>query len=197
MIFEANTQLEERDILAAYLPDGAAWESKNIEEANLYKLVLGLSGELVRFQQQIDLKLTEIDILQTTLLITEWEVSVGIPDQCIGTNFDIQTRRDNVVAKLARFPGTTLLQDIQNVIDFFGLTATAVPGFDFEQLNPGTFPDTKTAKYSIVIDLPIPQVVFPLPFAIPFTSDLGLGTVLCVLLQLVPGNVDVKFVFTG
>lgn len=194
MIFKPNTVQEERDILASYMPTGAAWDAKNNPESIAYSLTLGLSKELVRFQQRIEEKMNELDINQTQKLLPEWEFSLGLPNNCFTGLGTVANRRAIIIALLARFPGVSTIQEIQEeVINFLEINAVAVTGWDWEQANPGSFPDDKTSKNTLVIDFGETRTVFPIPFPLNFSSSDDIRILRCILLLLLPAYVDLVF----
>jgi len=62
------------------LPIGKVWDAKNIDESNVRKLINSLALAHNNTQQKVEELAYEFNINNTTQLIDEWEVSVGIPD---------------------------------------------------------------------------------------------------------------------
>lgn len=183
--------------LAEYLPQGRAWESKFSRDSVLGGLLEGLGQEFYRIEVAIELLSNEFDIKQTTLLIREWEESVGIPDDCFNIDGDLQQRRDNVLVKI-RDLGVRTAQDFVDVGALFGAVVRIEPGAIhgvFPLLFPIAFYDSgKTAKFTMLVDQPGVREVFPILFPIPFSA--GIGSIIeCLFLKLRPANVQIIFLY--
>jgi uncharacterized protein YmfQ (DUF2313 family) len=98
-LLDAPTLDQTADNLALHLPQGRAWESKSIEGTNLRALVKASALPFNSIEQIVELIAREFDINQTTLLIDEWEKSVGLPDTCLGPLIDIEDRRALVIER--------------------------------------------------------------------------------------------------
>lgn len=79
-IFTAPTEDQTSQQMADSLPNGRVWAAKNIEDTNTRKLINSLSIAPNLVQQKIQELEFEFNIDDTTELLPEWEVSVGLPD---------------------------------------------------------------------------------------------------------------------
>jgi uncharacterized protein YmfQ (DUF2313 family) len=140
-LFKKHSQAEMEKVQADFLPNGKAWEGKNVPETNLYKLLYGISGEALRLSNLMNLISSQDDITITTDLITQWESAVGIPDHCFKTNVSLEQRRIQVLVKLALKADTR-----QSFIDI-----AALFGIRCEISNPSV-------------------ITYPLPYPWPYTS---------------------------
>ena len=123
-LFKAHTLDEQTQSLAAFLPGGAVFESKNTEGSNLHGLLRGLAGELRRIEDALIQMTDQYDPRTTTSLITEWERFVGIPDKCFPGTGDIETRRKHVVVKAGMAVGVNTEQDYIDLAAFLGYAIT-------------------------------------------------------------------------
>lgn len=199
--FDRNlTQADQARQLARHYPDGRVWVNKWNVNTVLGKLVLGLSGEWLRFQQFVyDILKKEIDINQTEALLEEWEASVGIPNAYFSTNVSIEKRRLQVLLMLTDFGGAQTEEDFTRIAELFGFEDVTVRS-GTQALFPLNFPilffsgDGKAARHTIYVTLPTSEVVFPLPFPLQFSSDSGI-TMERIFRALVPANVEIIFLF--
>ena len=131
-IFEAPDVDGTSDQLAHSLPKGRIWESKFISGSNLRALISGAANPFNLAEQKIEELSNEFDINKTTLLIDEWEESVGLPDDCLGQTSDIEERRRRVIQRLQKKPEVTLA-DLQTLVDVIFPTANIelFPGSDY------------------------------------------------------------------
>ena len=96
-LFREHTSEQQAHSLAAYLPNGRFWTGKNKPTSNIRKLLKGVGGEFTRVEQKMNEILSECDIEQATVLITEWEKLLGIPDGSIPLGATLAVRRANVL----------------------------------------------------------------------------------------------------
>jgi uncharacterized protein YmfQ (DUF2313 family) len=160
-------------------------------------LLQGLATELIRSSELLALFRDQILPDETILFLDEWEAAVGIPDDCFdGQGSDAKRRRD-VLAKLASL-GVQTAEDFKALAQIFGLgviiTGGSVHGtfpFTFPMI---LFPDERTARHTIVVDVmenPVGNVfpyTFPLTFGDPLTT-----LVECLFRKLKPANCDLLF----
>tara|TARA_R110000850_G_scaffold13484_1_gene43578 strand:- start:1006 stop:1617 length:612 start_codon:yes stop_codon:yes gene_type:complete len=194
--FSAKTIETQQQLLARHLPDGKVWENKFDINTNLGKLLLGLAAEYLRISVLIEGIMRETDINQTELLISEWQTSVGIPDDCLDGTGTLEDQRRDVLLKLTNFGGIQTAQDFVDLAALFGFTAVVSNGTQrgvFPMLFPIRFFDNrKTAVHTIIVDLEGRRDVFALSFPLPFTSSLT-GLIECLFLELRPANCQIIF----
>lgn len=183
-------------LLAKHMPDGKVWENKYNPDSNFGKLVLGLACEYFRLSVLINDVLSEANINTTNQLIKEWQVSVGIPDECIGEGGTLEEQRRNVILKLTNYGGIQTAQDFIDLAAIFGFTANVSDAREhgvFPLRFPIRFFDSrKTAVHTILVDLEERRSVFPLEFPIEFTSGVS-GIIECLFRQLAPANCQLLF----
>lgn len=164
--------------LASHMPQGRAWDKKNIADTNLNGLVRGLSANAMSVQQKIYEMAQEFDINQTSDLLEDWEESVGIPDDCVFVYSDIEDRRNRVIQRLRNVPVVTMAE-IQAYIDafFVGYTVTlqnASAATEFEYEFEFDFVGDMNNRFVIIADI----------------SDGGdIGRLRCLLRDVLPANV--------
>lgn len=181
--------------LASHMPQGKVWANVFNPDTNLGKLMSALGLEHYRIQVLIEKFFNEMDINQTTELITEWEKSVGLPDSCFRTDIDIATRRLQVREKFSKFGGAQTAPDFVRIAAVFGFNITVEPGSEgavFPLLFPILFGGTtKEAKHTIfvtVLDDISSESTYPLPYPLPF-STAGAEFLRCLFETLIPSNV--------
>lgn len=195
MFFDSHTT----KTIAADLPDGKAFESKNIPSKNLYKFLDAIAKSFILFSNDIEEVLNEMDPVTTEVLIARWEKEYGLPDQCIEKSFDLQTRRDNILIKIG-MNGILTVQDFIDLAAQFNVIVEVVPGINFYSFPldfPWQFTTQKTARFTLVVNLPtaLGKNVFPFTenkFPFPFSST-NTNIIECVFKRIVPANVNVFF----
>jgi len=178
--------------IGEFLPIGKAWDAKNDSSTNLGGFLLALGVEFNRIEELIQTTNEELDINFTDELLREWEISVGIPDDCFGISDDDDTRRKQIIVKLRNVRFQTI-QDYKDLALLFGVAVQVFPGV------PLTFPATdKEKRFSITVDIPgeFSGEVFPYPefFPIPFIKEVT-GLIQCLFEKLKPANVQIIFQF--
>ncbi|MCK5603071.1 DUF2313 domain-containing protein [Candidatus Pacearchaeota archaeon] len=194
--FKPNTEEENTQALADLLPQGVAWEAKNIEGSNMYKLLTSMSKEFVRVQEKINEFVIEHRPETTTNLIEEWEAAVGIPDSCFSNTVSIDLRRKQVVAKLAKMNVQTA-QDFIDLAAYFGYRVIIRNGATGSVL-PVTLPfalgsynfllNTILVKF---VDLDKPNNIFTMTF--PFTFGPTSNIIICIFNKLKPVTAEIIF----
>jgi len=192
--FTPNTVEENTQALADLLPQGVAWEAKNLEESNMYKLLRALSKEFKRVQSKVNEFVTEHDPETTINLIEEWEAAVGIPDDCFKNDVSLDLRRKQVVAKLAKM-------NVQTAKDFIDLAAYFGYSVIIKDITEGsTFPltlpftlggDSSGTMHVKFVDLDTPGNVFPL--TLPFTLGGDSNIIICIFNKLKPSTVEIIY----
>lgn len=205
-MFSVRNTETQTNILASYLPNGKTFVSKNIKEKNLRKLLKGFSGTGQEVDQIVKDIIDKYNLKETTdeTFLSLWEKAVGIPDECIEVEDDVEQRRLNIIFKL-------LAKNVQTDTDFVNLLETI--GFEIDITSPlaainpglGSFPlqfpinffqDAKQARFTIIVRINnvSAPVSFPLQFPIQFS--LTTNEVECLINKLKPANVEVRFNYT-
>lgn len=167
-IFTNHTQEEHRQCLADFLPQGAAFGTKNIPGKNLFQLLFGLAAEPQRAEELLNLIYSEYDIRTTELLLENWESALGIPDHCFST--DSSVTRDQ--RRLHAYIKLTLQGDTrQHFIDLahaLGFQHCEISNGGDIGLYPLPYPwmyfgSVKEAKFTMIVHLSAPpnNVVYP------------------------------------
>ena len=189
-----RNQDEQANVLAQYLPNDPMWNDKNADGTPLRKILLGLAAQWLELRATGNQTVEEYDIRKTTLLLEEWEKTVGIPDCCLTiNNKTLEQRRTNVLLKLAGINATTAKQF---------KTIAMILGYDID-VNAGkespysTFPmtlpfilmDPTDAIFSIVVTINDPVSTGGFPLTLPFTLASGATEILsCLFDKLKPAN---------
>ena len=163
-------------LLANYLPNGKFWESKNIDESDLRKLLNAFGKEYVNIDDTLKWLKRETNILTTFDLIEFWEDAYGIPDEK-GTftieNKKIEERRFNLYIK-ELMDGADRVEDWEEIAKKLGFNCKVYPASKTAKF-PYTFPIRfySRPRYYIVVDLygvDTPSV-FPLQFPFSFGEN--------------------------
>ena len=192
-IFKTPTLEQTVNQLAEHMPTGKAWEAKFVTDSNMRGLVFGAAKPFNIAQSFIQLLADEFNINKTTLLINEWEKSVGLPDNCLGLSSDIVQRRENVITRLNKIPIVTL-QEMQDYIDNIFPSAgiilfTGVEYYSFELSFEATFIGDLNTKFVIVAEIPQQDPRFEYEFELDFTGAVDNSELRCVLEKIIPANV--------
>lgn len=188
--------------IASDMPDGKAFESKNIPEKNLYKFLDAIAQSFILFNDDLNAVFEEMNPATTEDLIARWEKEYGIPDACISLAPTLEERRTNILTKI----GMNGVQTVQDFIDLaakFGITVEIIPGIDFYAFPftipkfPFPFQSEKTARFTLIVNLPqaLGENVFPFtPTKFPFPFGSTNANILeCLFTRIVPANVQVIF----
>ena len=152
--------------LGAYLPGDPLFAGKQSITTNLYKLLLGLAGELFRCNGLLNTFNSEIFPDTTEKFLVEWEAVLGIDP---GSNTDDQ-RRTDIAVQLSAL-GVQTNADFVALAALFGVPVTIVG-------------DTYTITINIESAL---EQQFPYSFPLPFGGSQT--TVLKTLFDpLIPAN---------
>lgn len=87
----------------ALLPRGAAW-ARALTSA-IARIVDGCTRGVARARARANALIADAFPADTTELLPEWEKSLGLPDECTGTDGSTQQRRARVVARLTATGG--------------------------------------------------------------------------------------------
>ena len=116
------------------------------------------------------------NINNSLLLIEEWEKVVGIPDEIFNITTDIETRRRNILLKIAGSRATTDVQ-FEKIAGILGFNINVVDGFtasSFTYKFPIVLLSETTRPFAIVveIDKKYQSNGFPFVFTFDFSIDL-------------------------
>jgi uncharacterized protein YmfQ (DUF2313 family) len=174
-MIENRTQQEQARVLANYLRNDNLHEAKNKEDSNLYKVLLGLAEGWLDFRENAKDIIDNYNINHSLLLIEEWEKAVGIPDDVFSVASDIETRRKNVLLKIAGSKAETKEQ-FENIGNILGFNIQCETGYQycvFPLRFPIIFAAPEIMPFLIVItiDKKYQPQTFPLSFPIQFRTD--------------------------
>lgn len=196
-IFKTPTQEGTTNQLADHLPKGKAWEAKSVFDSNLRSLVSAAAKPFNTTQKNIEVLCNEFNINETDLLLTEWEESVGLPDDCLeGTITDLDERRTAVIQRLRRTPIVTLAE-LQTYVDGIFPDAgiilfTGVDYYLFELNFEANFLGDIDEKFIIVAEIPSQVPKFEYDWEIDFTGATDQTKIRCVIERVIPANVLLK-----
>jgi len=162
------------------LPDGRAWGNKNNQDSNTRKLINSLAPAHNKNQQTVEILSEEAYIRNTVDLLTDWEESVGLPDECLGIADSIEQRRSDVIIRLRKKPFVTLSEFQELVDDIFpdeGIIL--IPGEDYLE----DFEYTFEFQFGGIIGSK-----FLLFVIIPEESTVDRVKVLCLLRKILRSN---------
>jgi len=199
-IFVADTHEQITQSLANYLPGGELFRAKNLNNSNMRTFLGAMAQSILRLELKVQKVADEIYIQTTNDFIEEWEVVVGIPDECFKNPKDqsIEIRRKWVIVKLALM--NTLTED-----DWIFLAKYL--GYDIKidhafanSIFPLTLPfileeSDLALAYTIIITIKnLHYVGDVFPLTLPFTLGESAAALLeCLFNKLVP--VDCRLVF--
>lgn len=195
-LFDQKTKDQQTNSFAQYLPDGPLYEGKYIEEANLRKLIFGLSCELFRIEDMMGLISCDHDITQTTEFISQWKSAVGIPDECFPCEGTLEEQRNQVLLKFANMNAQTNDDFIRiaEVLGFEGITITPLQEQAYPCYSLPVYPTASPeSRFVAVVKGEGIETGFPC-YGVPSDVICGLQDVLqCVLNKLKPANVRLLF----
>lgn len=195
-LFECHDVTEHAQAIAKFLPGGRAFEAAAIPDTVYNMFLRGIGSINKQAEDFIKLFDTELDINTTTAFLEPWENTLGIPDECFDTNTDIQTRRQQVLIKLASL-GVQTEQDFIDLARLYGIEITILTGSEAGRF-PFTFPvilfDTsKEAKFTMLVVYEVAQAfTFTYNFPVIF-GDSAIPILECLFRKLAPANVNVIF----
>ena len=170
--YKPITNDQQTSLLAQCMPQGLAWNAKGDSDTNLYKMLKSLATEINSLETKIYEMVTQWNINNTTLLISEWETAVGIPDECRNTAEAIAIRRTDVLTKLRKVPIITIA-DYKALAE--AITGEPVANWD---IRPGIddFPADPLFRFVLLVTSPIvASAAFEYPFGSGFESGIGLA----------------------
>jgi hypothetical protein len=151
-------------ILASHFPIGRVWEKKFDPNSILGLVIRGLAYEWFLIESFFRNVIDELEINTTLQLLSDWETSVGLPDNTMPLGTTLQQRREYVIARLTNFGGIQTAAQYEAAAAVLGYTVTVTPGY--------TGGDPKINANSITITVVTGEagVSFPLPFPLPFST---------------------------
>lgn len=200
-IFKAPSAEYTAQQMADSLPTGRAWGLRNVGESNVRKLINALSVAFNLTQQQIELLNDEFQIGQTFDLLEDWETSVGIPGQCLGTSETIAQRRQAVIDRLGKMP-IVILGQMQAYVDalFPGIGVTLYPGYEyygFEYDFEVPFLGDISSRWLLVAAVPLSDESFEYEFEMTFEGGVDTEQLECLLNKINPAPVYVIIEYVG
>lgn len=183
--------------LADHLPVGDVWAAKNVQGTNLRALVKACAVPFNYVQAKIEELQKEFNIDTSTLLLPEWEDSVGIPD-CIEISGQTLTQRRNAVKRRLRKEPIVTLEDMQAYLDELVpdsgvVLRKGVDVFNFEYDFEIEFIGNINDKFIIVVEVPSSEPFFEYEFEMDFTGATNTDIIECILRRVVPCNVYLYF----
>lgn len=98
---------EYTQLLRNLLPPGKAFPRER--GTNLEQLLTGMAAELARVEARADVLAIEVNPLDTSELLPDWERAAGLPDKCAGIlETTQQGRRNALLAKLTSTGGQSV-----------------------------------------------------------------------------------------
>lgn len=196
-LFKEHSLEEHAQSLADYLPGGKLFIAKNTNGTNFRKYLRGLSYELQRFESALIEVTSEYDPRTTTEFITEWESSVGIPDDCFPGTGSLDERRRDVITKFMAI-GVSTAQDFIDLAAFMGYEIT------IEHLADGTYYPPYNVPFTPMIGIPYNRYVWIViganvianipPYNVPFSLTSSTQTKLqCFFNKLKPAHTLIIF----
>lgn len=118
----SHTPEEYAALLKNLLPPGIAFPRE--PGTDLERVLLGCAEELSRVEARADRLAIDVNPLDTSELLTDWERAAGLPDKCSGSlESTVQGRRAALVAKLNSTGGQSIEYFI-SIAEALGYTIT-------------------------------------------------------------------------
>jgi hypothetical protein len=204
-IFTAPTKESTSQQMADSLPQGRAWGKKNVGDSNTRLLINSLAVAHNSVQQQIQLMDEQFRIEDTTLMLEEWETSVGLPDECSSGQYpSIEQRRQDVITRIRKVPivalgntPETYSGSMQEYIDdkFPTITAILYAGMDYTSYPVG-YSDLQK-RHFVVIEVQLTSESFVYEFVpMSFTGGIDIGAITCIMSKFLPANVILLTYYT-
>ncbi len=171
-----ENEAEAGRILADHMPEGRAWGRKNSPGDPMNGLINGLSSVFLAVLENIFEVAGDFDINESVNLLSDWEESVGLPDECIFDPASIEERRENVLGRLSKDPVVTLQEFTDLIFQMTGVAATLTQG---------------ATRFTINVDIGLN--VFPYTFPITFGDDSRIALIQCILDRVKPANVLINY----
>jgi hypothetical protein len=179
--------------LSEHMPQGQLWEAKAVAGTNLNNLMYGVAKPFNITQELIEKLKDELNINTTVDLISEWETSVGLPDDCDGISDNIEQRRTAVIQRFRKVPIVTI-DDLQDYVDAkfpdLGIKLyTGTEYFNFEYSFETSFWGNISDKFIIVAEIPSQEPFFEFEFEMEFTGGVNTDFLRCTIERVIPANV--------
>jgi len=193
-VFGDRTDEQQAESLGAYLPNDCTFVAKNKSGSKLRNFLIGLGGQLRKFDSTLNTLVTEFGPDCAQYLLPEWERMLGIPDDCFENTDSVNERRTQALAKLS-FMNCQTIDDMQRLATLLGYPdVEIISGYDairppYNYVIP-EIPNDDIAKFSIVVlfeDTDSGNPVFTLTFPIFFGSA-AFGDMICALKKVKPAN---------
>ncbi len=197
LLFDCHSLEEHTQAIADFLPNGDLFRAKNIDGSITRLFLKGLAYTNKDAESFLKLFDEAIDIKTTTAFLEGWEKTVGIPDNCFSTETDLETRRQQVLMKLASL-GVQTNKDFVDLAAIYDIDIRIESGA-YAGVFPMTFPiilfdSPSEARFTMLIYYSLASpVVFPYTFPLMFSVD-GISIIECLFRKLVPANVDLIFI---
>jgi hypothetical protein len=196
--FTAPTVAGAASQLASSLPDGRAWQAKNLPGTNMYAVISACAAEFREIQLMIEALAREFDVRLTDQLLPDWETSCGLPEECIGQFGSLEDRRNAVILRLRKIPFVTKEELELLAFELTGLHVMLVPGAEIE-----TFTFNFPVRFAVGNSYFKLHVIFtdtiggfPYRFALPFLRGPD-QIVRCVFEQVISATVLLLFESSG
>lgn len=192
-LFHVIDQSAMTKVLRDFCPAGMAWDKKNDPESVMYRLLKALSVVYTQNQETIKWLSDEGAILTADDLLTDWEESVDLPDECVTSVSALDRRRKAAVYRFRKVPYVNIEQ-IQDLARFF------FPEFSINvRAKADTVPTpTKEDRFTLLIELVLLEgEQFEYTFEHPFQSSVNPADIVCLLRKVVPANVWIETIFVG
>ena len=196
-LFTLHSVDQHAQSLANYLPNGKLFAAKNTNATNFRKYLRGLSYELQRFESLLIEVTSEYDPRTTADFISEWESSVGIPDDCFPGTGSLDERRRDVITKFMGM-GVSTRQDFIDLAAFMGYS------IDIEYLPEESFNPPYNVPFTPLIGIPNSRYVWVVigtnivlnvpPYNVPFSlTSSGVTKLQCFFNELKPAHTLIIF----
>ncbi len=122
-----------QNALAKLFPTGKAWDGKDVAGFNLYDMLLGIADEMARVDGRALELLNEAYPDTTVELLSDWEVTFGLPETCAVAPTALQDRRAALLFKILLVGR----QDKQFYIDLAAVFGYEITITEFQQSGCG------------------------------------------------------------
>lgn len=151
-------------ILASHFPVGRVWSKKFDPNSVLGKIIRGLAYEWFLIESFFRNVIDEMDVNTSLELLSDWETSVGLPDNTMTIGATLLQRREYVIARLTNFGGIQTAAQYEAAAAVLGFIVTVTPGYT------GGDPKINANSITITVLTGGAGVSFPLPFPLPFST---------------------------
>jgi uncharacterized protein YmfQ (DUF2313 family) len=186
--------------LANFLPNDRLFEAKCIEGSKLNGLLIGWGRELLRCNESIEQLACNYLISTSGQFLPEWELLVGIPDDCfLGTGTETERMRD-VLIKLASLNVITEA-DWEALCGLFGVSNCIIRSGrehqSWDWLWPHIwFSNEQQARFTMIINLPESFKPSTWPWTWPHVWGQDGHLLECLLNKVKPADNNLIFLYT-